>query len=62
MTEPNRAERMQLMLTVDELRLIDDWRFSRRMPNRASAVRELLGRGLAAEGVESKNLGPTKRT
>jgi hypothetical protein len=28
---------------------LDDWRFARRMPSRAAAVRELLKRGLAAE-------------
>ncbi|HEY2709492.1 MAG TPA: hypothetical protein VGI95_15695 [Caulobacteraceae bacterium] len=38
------------MLTEEELRLLDDWRFDKRMPSRASAVRELLKRGLAAEG------------
>ena len=46
----NRGERLQIMLTDEELRMIDDWRFSRRMPSRASAVRELLRRGLTAEG------------
>jgi len=50
MTENNRGERLQIMLTVDELRVLDDWRFGRRMPSRASAIRELLRRGLAAEG------------
>jgi hypothetical protein len=50
MSDINRAERLQIMLTEDELRLLDDWRFSRRMPSRASAVRELLRRGLIAEG------------
>ena len=38
------------MLAQDELKALDDWRFARRMPSRASAVRELLKRGLAAEG------------
>lgn len=38
------------MLTDQELKALDDWRFSRRMPSRAAAVRELLKRGLAAEG------------
>lgn len=38
------------MLTSEEVRLIDDWRFSHRMPSRSSAVRELLRRGLVAEG------------
>lgn len=48
--EDVRGERLQLMLTAEELKALDDFRFSRRMPSRASAVRELLKRGLAAEG------------
>lgn len=50
MNETARAERLQIMLTEDELRALDDWRFTRRMPSRSAAVRELLKRGLAAEG------------
>jgi hypothetical protein len=50
MSEINRDERLQIMLTEEELRIVDDWRFGQRMPSRASAVRELLRRGLAAEG------------
>jgi hypothetical protein len=45
-----RGERLQIMLTEDELVALDDWRFSRRMPSRAASVRELLKRGLSAEG------------
>lgn len=45
-----RGERLQIMLTEEELQALDDWRFSKRMPSRASAIRELLKRGLAAEG------------
>jgi len=45
-----RAERLQIMLDREELRAIDDFRFGRRMPSRAAALRELLKRGLAAEG------------
>ena len=30
----------------------DDWRFAKRMPSRAAAIRELLKRGLAAEGFD----------
>jgi hypothetical protein len=45
-----RGERLQIMLTPEELKALDDWRFAQRMPSRASAVRELLKRGLAAEG------------
>ena len=46
-----RGERLQIMLTDEELAALDDWRFDKRMPSRASAVRELLKRGLTAEGV-----------
>ena len=46
-----RGERLQVMLTDEELAALDDWRFDKRMPSRASAIRELLKRGLAAEGV-----------
>ncbi len=45
-----RGERLQIMLTPDELKTLDDWRFQRRMPSRAASVRELLKRGLASEG------------
>jgi hypothetical protein len=51
MSDLRRPERLQIMLTPDELAALDDWRFERRMPSRAAAVRELLKRGLAAEGV-----------
>jgi metal-responsive CopG/Arc/MetJ family transcriptional regulator len=50
MNTPNREQRLQIMLTDEELQLLDDWRFDRRMPSRAAAIRELLRRGLAAEG------------
>ncbi len=48
--EEKRVERLQVMLALEELKALDDWRYSRRMPSRAAAVRELLKRGLAAEG------------
>ncbi len=50
MNDLTRAERLQIMLTQEELAALDDWRFANRMPSRAAAVRELLKRGLAAEG------------
>lgn len=47
-----RSERLQIMVSPEELSALDDWRFLQRMPSRASAVRELLRRGLRAEGME----------
>ena len=58
MTESeSRGERLQIMLTGAELTLLDDFRYRARMPSRASAVRELLKRGLAAEGFDLAAFG-----
>lgn len=66
MTDLQRAERLQIMLTRDELEALDNWRFKKRMPSRAAAIRELLKRGLVAEGFavvdggsQSKDFGVT---
>ena len=50
MTELERPERLQIMLSAEELQALENFRFENRMPSRAAAVRELLRRGLAAEG------------
>jgi hypothetical protein len=62
-----RGERLQVMLSPEELALIDDFRFKHRMPTRAAAVRELLKLGLtvvasdAGAGVKSSNYGVFNR-
>ena len=53
----NRGERLQIMLSANELTVLDDFRFKHRMPSRASAIRELLKRGLAAEGYAAAVFG-----
>jgi hypothetical protein len=45
-----RVVRLQIMLSAGEVSSLDDWRFGKRMPSRAAAIRELLRRGLASEG------------
>lgn len=52
-----RGERLQIMLSGDELMVLDNFRFKARMPSRAAAVRELLKRGLASEGFEAAAFG-----
>jgi len=52
-----RQERLQIMLSAEELRVVDDFRFKERMPSRAAAVRELMKRGLAAEGYSVAKAG-----
>jgi hypothetical protein len=57
MTADPRGERLQIMLSAEELQVVDEFRFKQRMPSRASAVRELLKRGLAAEGFAAAVFG-----
>ena len=47
MNDTPRGERLQIMLTQEELEALDNCSFTRRMPSRAAALRELLKRGLA---------------
>jgi len=44
-----RAERLQVMLTIDEVRRVEEWRFENRMPSRSAAVRALMNLGLQAD-------------
>jgi hypothetical protein len=49
MNDLTRGERLQIMLTKEELDALDNWRFQRRMPSRARrdprAFEARLGRG-----------------
>jgi hypothetical protein len=47
-----RGERLQIMLSPDELTAVDDFRFKHRMPTRAAAVRELFRLGLSVAGTD----------
>jgi metal-responsive CopG/Arc/MetJ family transcriptional regulator len=49
-----RTERLQVELSVDLLRAIDDFQFANRLPNRAAAIRALLKRGLECAGSLNK--------
>ena len=52
-----RGERLQIMLSPEELKAVDNFRFHHRMPSRAAAVRELLRRGIAGVGTVLENAG-----
>jgi hypothetical protein len=62
-----RGERLQVMLSPEELSALDDFRFKHRMPTRAAAVRELLKLGLTivptdgVAGMKSSNFGVFSR-
>jgi len=48
-----RRERLQIMLSPEELAAVDDFRFKQRMPSRAAAVRELFRLGMASVGIQA---------
>lgn len=52
-----RDERLQIMLSPEELTALDDFRFQNRMPSRASAIREVLRRGLGVNGESAARNG-----
>jgi hypothetical protein len=62
-----RDERLQVMLSPEELAALDDFRFKHRMPTRAAAVRELLKLGLTVAtsdggaGMKSSSFGVFSR-
>jgi hypothetical protein len=56
-----REERLQIMLSPQELEAVDNFRFEHRMPSRAAAVRELLRCGIAAVGTVLENAGVKSR-
>jgi hypothetical protein len=56
-----REERLQIMLSPQELEAVDNFRFEHRMPSRAAAVRELLRHGIAAVGTVVENAGVKSR-
>jgi hypothetical protein len=57
-SNPEQIGRLQVVIPLDELKAIEDFRFRHRMPNRTAAVRELIRRGLAAS--EKQTSAPKK--
>lgn len=57
-----RLTRLQVMLSLEELAALDNFRFEKRMPSRASAIREILRRGLLADGFNLATAGSTSKS
>ena len=55
MGQKSRTYRLQVEMSDDEQRAIDDFWFRERLPNKAAAVRELLLRGAAKAREENSN-------
>ncbi len=68
MADRERYERMQFMLSAQELEALDTFRFKHRLPSRAAAIREALRRGLGVSeklvlsGSQSADFGLLKQT
>lgn len=41
--------RLPIMVTATEAKAIDDWRYEKRVPTRAEAIRQLIALGLKAK-------------
>jgi hypothetical protein len=53
----SREERLQIMLSPEELTAVDNFRFEHRMPSRAAAVRELFRLGLTVSDTVNATAG-----
>jgi len=56
-TAQKRLTRLQVMLSEDELAALEDFRFEKRMPSLAAAIREILRRGLTVNGFNLASKG-----
>lgn len=45
----SESQRLQMVITEDEVRAIDNWRFANRVPSRSEAIRRLVQIGLRME-------------
>ncbi|WDI32975.1 PAS domain-containing protein [Hyphococcus flavus] len=60
-----RESKLNVIVNDEEMEAIDDWRFKHRLPSRAAAIRELIGRGMSVDSPEvdtsivqsTKNIG-----
>jgi len=53
-----RTHLLHVIISREEVTAVDNFRFTRRMPNRASAIRELLRRGLRVSEKTSLDSSP----
>ena len=49
------------MLSAEEVELIDNWRFENRLPSRAAAIRELMGRSIHTNIIDPQESTPSSR-
>jgi hypothetical protein len=60
MTDEQKTERVQLLMTPSEVKAVDDWSFDHRVRGRSEAIRRLIEAGLRAEAAPvSETTAPT---
>ncbi len=52
MRKPLKTERIQVLLSLDDLGRIDDWMFANRLRSRGEAIRRLIDTALSNENVK----------
>ena len=50
----NRKNRLPLLIDDDEVKAIDEYRWRNRVPSFAETVRQLIAKGLEAEGAKAR--------
>lgn len=53
MSKEPRKHRVPIMLSDEELKALDDWRFGNRVSTRSDAIRRLIVLGMSAENGEA---------
>jgi hypothetical protein len=48
-TKPKKEQRIPVMMTAEEVKAVDDWRFANRIGSRSEAIRQLVTLGLKGD-------------
>jgi metal-responsive CopG/Arc/MetJ family transcriptional regulator len=49
LTKPKKEQRIPVMMTAEEVKAVDDWRFANRIGSRSEAIRQLVTLGLKVD-------------
>lgn len=56
-----RTIKLQVMMSAEEVQLLEDWRFTHRVPTRSEAIRKLIRAGLTTFAGIDGGTKPTGR-
>jgi hypothetical protein len=61
MTDEQKTERVQLLMTPSEVKAVDDWSFDHRVRGRSEAIRRLIEAGLQAPAAPAPKAAGRKK-